>query len=350
MILLQTPNPKPRTLTPEPSAKEEAMAETGRVDHLLSRVGGQAGGAAVLLAPDGAVLTEWAYRADAVFPLASSFKLFVLYALLEEVAAGRLSLETAIPTVRAAASLGDRKPALSPLRRLAQMMIYHSGNTASDVLFKLVGLDAPGRLIARLGLEQTRVVLPTREYYVIIGGLDPAFPADDLVAATARFAALDPAAQAATIAAVSERAADRAPRDIEKATEPFYGYEHYTRGETYRILDQLDNVSTPAAMVRLMRFLYEGAGLPPPLQAELQHILARGDDARDAGCFHGKIARWGGKGGSDLSQASVNGYAVAPDGRVLVYSLLASHLHDDFRGAERLCQALSALHAALLAG
>src|SRR5690349_6451580 len=101
------------------------MAETGRVDHLLSRVGGQAGGAAVLLAPDGTVLTEWAYRADVVFPLASSFKLFVLYALLEEVAAGHLSLETAIPTVRAATSLGDRKPALSPLRRLAQMMIYH---------------------------------------------------------------------------------------------------------------------------------------------------------------------------------------------------------------------------------
>src|SRR5215218_2881621 len=210
------------------------MAETTQVDHLLSRVGGLAGGAALVLAPDGMPLAEYAYRADAVFPLASSFKLFVLYALLEDAAAGRLDLDTAIPTVRAAASLGDRKPALSPLRRLAQMMIYHSGNTASDVLFKRVGLDAPQRLITRLGLEQTRVVLPTREYYVIIAGLDPQFPADDLVGATARFAALPPAAQVDAIAGVAVRSAGLSLREIEKGTEPFYHFQRYTRGEMYR--------------------------------------------------------------------------------------------------------------------
>ena len=323
-------------------------ADTSHVDHLLRRVGGQAGAAACLYAPDGTTrLAEYAYQADARFPLASSFKLFVLHALLEDAAAGRLDLDMAIPTTRAAASLGDRKPQLSPLRRLAQMMIYNSGNTATDVLFKLVGLDAPLRLIGRLGLEQTRVVLPTREYYVIIGGLDPAFPADDLEAATARFAALPPAAQAATIGAVDARAAGRTTREIEQATEPFYRYQRYTRSQVYTILDQLDNVSTPAAMLRLVHYLYRGGDLPPALQTEMHHILARGDGARDAGCFHGKIARWGGKGGSDLSQASLNGYAVAPDGRVLVYSLLGSHLHDDYRGAERLCQALGALYNAL---
>jgi hypothetical protein len=324
--------------------------DTGRVDHLLNRVGGHAGGAAVLLAPDGeTVLAQYACRADDVFPLASSFKLFVLHALLEDVAAGRRSLDTAIPTVRAATSLGDRKPQLSPLRRLAQMMIYHSGNTASDVLFKLVGLDAPQRLIARLGLEQTRVVLPTREYYVIIAGLDPEFPPDDLLQATARFAALAPAAQAACIAQVAARAANLSTREIEKATEPVYRYQRYTRPETYRILDQLDNVSTPRAMLRLMRFLRAGGDLPPALAAEMHSILARGDGGRDAGCFHGKVRAWGGKGSSDLSQASLNGYAEAPDGCILVYSLLSSHLHDDYRGAERLCQALDALYQALTA-
>src|SRR6185436_9455409 len=94
---------------------------TAWIDHKLGRVGGQAGAAAVVLAPDGAqVLAEYLYHADDVFPMAGSFKLFVLHALLEDAAAGRRSLETAIPTVRAAASLGDRKPTLSPLRRLAQ--------------------------------------------------------------------------------------------------------------------------------------------------------------------------------------------------------------------------------------
>src|SRR6476469_1976906 len=130
-----------------------------RVEHLLSRVGGQAGAAAQVLAPDGVtVLAEYRRRDGAVFPLASSFKLFVLHALLEDVAAGKRSLDTEVATTRALTSLGDRKPQRSPLQRLAQMMIYHSGNTASDALFKLVGLDAPQRLIARLGLAQTRVV------------------------------------------------------------------------------------------------------------------------------------------------------------------------------------------------
>ncbi|HUS14071.1 MAG TPA: hypothetical protein VM536_03540, partial [Chloroflexia bacterium] len=219
----------------------------------------------------------------------------------------------------------------------------------SDVLFKRVGLEAPGRLIARLQMEATRVALPTREYYVIIGGLDPEFPGEDLVDATARFAALPPAAQVATIEAVATRSAKLPPREIEAATMPFYRFARYPRPDTYRILDQLDNVSTPAAMLRLMRFLQAGGGLPAAEAAELQRILARGDGARDAGCFHGKALSWGGKGGSDLSQASMNGYAVAPDGRTLVYSLLSGHLHDDWRGAERLCQALDALYLALIA-
>jgi len=321
---------------------------TSEVDRILGRVGGPAGAAAVMLAPGpGEALAEYSYRSDELFPLASSFKLFVLHALLEDAAAGRLDLETRIPTLRAAASLGDRKPQLSPLRRLAEMMIYSSGNTASDLLFKLVGLGAPGRVIARLGLAHTRVVLPTREYYVIIGGLDPDFPADDLPAAAARFAALTPVQQVACIERVSRRAAPLSTREIERATEGFYAYRRYNRPETYAILEGIDNVSTPAEMLTLMRYLHAGVDLPSPLTAEMHRILARGDGRRDAGCFHGKISAWGGKGGSDLSQASVNGYALAPDGRVMVYSLLAARLHDELRGGVRLCQALRALYTAL---
>ncbi len=325
------------------------MTDTSEVDHILRRVGGQAGAAAVLLAPDGTtVLAEYGYQATQAFPLASSFKLFVLHALLEDAAAGRVDLEQAIATRRAVASLGDRKPGLSPLRRLAEMMIYHSGNTASDVLFKQVGLAAPQRLIARLDLAQTRVVLPTREYYVIIAGLDPEFPADDLPAAAARFAALPPAAQVATVERVGARSAETALRAVEEATTDFYAYRHYNRPQTYAILDNVDNVSTPAAMLRLMRYLYAGGDLPPTEAAELRRILARGDGARDVGCFHGQAQTWGGKGGDDLSQASMNGYVTAADGRTLVYSLLSGHLHDDYRGSRRLCQAVGALWAALV--
>jgi beta-lactamase class A len=322
---------------------------TEQVDHLLGRVGGQAGAAAQVLAPDGVtVLAEYHSREAEVFPIASSFKLFVLHALFEDVAAGRRSLDTEIATTRAITSLGDRKPQRSSLRRLAQMMIYHSGNTASDALFKLVGLDAPQRLIARLGLERTRVVLPTREYYVIIAGLDPEFPPDDLPAAAARFAALAPAAQAACIGRVAARAAEMRPRDLERATEPFYGYERYSRPEAYAILEGVDNASTPRAMLRLMRFLHAGGGLPPALAEEMRHILARGDGARDAGAFHGQAVAWGGKGGNDISQSSMNGYAVAADGRTLVYSLLAARLHDEYRAADRLTHALRALWEALM--
>ena len=43
------------------------MPDTTRVDHLLGRVGGQAGGAALWLAPDGqTVLAEYACRAEAL--------------------------------------------------------------------------------------------------------------------------------------------------------------------------------------------------------------------------------------------------------------------------------------------
>jgi hypothetical protein len=325
------------------------MTDTTKVDHILSRVGGQAGGAAVVLAPDGhSVLAEWSYRAGEAFPLASSFKLFVLHALLEDAAAGRIDLDAQIPTRRAEASLGDRKPQLSSLRRLAEMMIYQSGNTASDVLFKRIGLGRPQELIERLGLEHTRVVLPTREYYVIIAGLDPEFPPEDLPAAAARFAALPPSEQAATIERVAVRSAGLSLTEIEQATLDFYAYKAYPRPQAYAILDHVDNMSTPVAMLRLMRYLHAGGDLPAPWAAEMQRILVRSDGARDAGCFHGRARAWGGKGGSDLSQASMNGYAVAADGRILVYSLLAAHLHDDWRGSLRLSEAAGTLWRALI--
>ena len=102
-------------------------------------------------------------NADDVFPAASSIKLFVFYALLTRVEAGKMSLGDRIEFRQDAAEPGSGvlshlEPGLRPtLKDLATLMMMISDNTALIMLVDHLGLTAINREIQGLGLTSTHL-------------------------------------------------------------------------------------------------------------------------------------------------------------------------------------------------
>ncbi len=113
------------------------------------------------------------YNGDQPFYMASTFKVFVLIAFFDLVMKGQLS-EMDVYPVKAEDILPDTTfiNDLSPRREfqlieLATLMIILSDNTATDILWRIVGAENVQRIIAEIGLLHTTV---TKDCRAIISG------------------------------------------------------------------------------------------------------------------------------------------------------------------------------------
>lgn len=112
---------------------------------------------------------------DSVFPLASTYKQAVLWALLQEFDAGRLSPNERFDVTRENQSLGSYPFDGSNVKTLSIRMIANSDNTATDILHRRVGLQRVQAVADGLGLCRTRLILPTRDWWAAQAGLSATF-------------------------------------------------------------------------------------------------------------------------------------------------------------------------------
>jgi len=118
-----------------------------------------------------------AHRDTAPIFVGSCIKTFILGAWLQEVEAGRLSLDETLPVdddVRSLISpvLGGVSGTVSA-RTALEAMISHSDNTATDIAMRRIGPARVRRLIAEMGLGATRVPDSTRIMISTMAGAPP---------------------------------------------------------------------------------------------------------------------------------------------------------------------------------
>lgn len=114
-------------------------------------------GCAIWDADSGETLAD--YRADKVFKSASLIKTPIMLCALEEVEAGRLSLDGKIPALPCHC-VGDEAPVIRdgtdvPLSVLLEYMITDSNNSATNVLIDLLGMEKINAFSRRIGLCDT---------------------------------------------------------------------------------------------------------------------------------------------------------------------------------------------------
>ena len=149
------------------------------IDDLLTRLaaaGEQTGFVRAEIADDGACQVVDEQRPDDVLPIASTFKLYVLGALADAVAAGAVAWDQPVAIRDELDSPGggvtQDEPAGSTatVQELALRMISVSDNTATDHLIDLLGRDAVEEGLAGYGHHDPAVTVPiltTREMSVL---------------------------------------------------------------------------------------------------------------------------------------------------------------------------------------
>jgi beta-lactamase class A len=107
--------------------------------------------------------------------MASCFKIPVMVEVMRRVDAGALRLDDRLTLTEADKSPGSTlihcQEGLRPtVRDLLYLMITLSDNTATDMLWRLVGLGSVNETMHGLGLETIDCFMPDREYFLIESG------------------------------------------------------------------------------------------------------------------------------------------------------------------------------------
>ena len=163
----------------KPAAPPRTPATT--IGEVSDRLGDLPGDTRALITLDGKTILE--RDRDAAAPLGSMFKLYVLGAVADAVAAGELAWDTELTVTDAVRSLpsGELQDAADgtrvTVREAATKMISISDNTATDMLIQAVGRDAVEQAVVDMGHhapEEMRPFLTTRELFILAYGDDEA--------------------------------------------------------------------------------------------------------------------------------------------------------------------------------
>ena len=214
---------------------------------------------------------EIQHNAADVFFTASTLKVPVLVELYRQVDLGAVDLNRRVELtdrhrVPGSGILKEMTAGISPtVHDLALLMIIISDNTATDILYDLVGGDNLNNTLRELGLRTTRIPMTVRQLLFSVVGLDPGNP----------------------------------DHTYEICASRLFNQEYLLDGAGYDI-DRSD-VSSPGDMCKLLELLYSGDLLSnasrngaldilkrQQLRTVIPHALPVGTDvAHKTGFYHG---------------------------------------------------------------
>jgi len=317
----------------KPGPGEFALIERG--------VGGTLG----ITALDLATGERAAVRAEEPFPLASVFKVAVMVATLRAVDAGEVRLDE-----RLALSESDKSPGgtlihchagLRPtVRDLLYLMITLSDNTATDMVWRRLGLSAVNGAMRELGLSSIDCFMPNREFFLIEAGLGADWAGLDGPATVARWRRFqaDGSLHDAYLRLLAEHQR-LSGAEFQRRYDEAWGVDQRSGFERTVVIDQaLDNRGSPGDIAALMEMIAVGTCASPQSCALMREILTRQEwrDRIPTGLPGG--LRIGNKTGSVSGSINDSAIVFLPSGAPIVIVVLWKDLDED--GEQRAPQAL----------
>jgi beta-lactamase class A len=254
------------------------------------------------------------------FPLASNFKTAVMLEVIRELQAGSLKPNEKFVVTRANQSLGDFPFDNTPVLDLGMRMIEWSDNTATDMLFRRVGLEKLQPLADRLKLCNTRLQLPTKTWWVAQAGFGgPDFPKYALRNASRNFAGADFATRLEMAKRLDSFAQKVAPDRLNAAVETYFAGRNGGREAMGEIDRNLQNASTPHEWARFLFAAFTQNGLEPKWNAKFREIMSHGK-----GRYYLKVPLtfYGGKSGNTARVLTYSGYLETKSGDRLIYAYM----------------------------
>ena len=253
-----------------------------------------------------------AFNPDGVFPLASTYKQAVLWALLREFDAGRISPNERFDVTPQNQSLGDYPYDGSNVRELSQRMVQFSDNTATDILHRRIGLQKVQDVADRLHLCHTRLILPTKAWWVAETGLSPAFTSNRDWGTTSGLQRLQLARQ------IDADAQRQRYDQLQRRLDDYFDHRYDPADDL-----KVHNLSTPYELATLVTHEFLRPGLSPRAQNWQREVMATGFGRSALKAQHaGNVDFFGGKGGNGWKLLTYSGYFQTKDGHRVVYAFM----------------------------
>lgn len=328
------------------------MARPGRVHDRIVAISSELDGTVGVAARNLASQASVCVNADELFPMASCFKIPIMVEVMRRVDAGALRLDDRLALTEADKSPGSTlihcQEGLRPsVRDMLYLMITLSDNTATDMLWRLVGLGAVNETMRKLDLATIDCFMPNREYYLMECGAGSdwrGLSGAETVAKWRSFEARDEHEDA--VQRVLEENARLSGAGFQHLYDERWGLDESCGYEDAFAIDQaLDNPGSPRDMAELLAMIVESRCASAPSCRLMIEIMSRQEwrEKIPAGLPPGlRVAnKTGGVSGTSNDAAIV----YAPSGAPLVMVVYCKGL--SYSAKERASQAIAGIAAEL---
>jgi beta-lactamase class A len=247
------------------------MPGVNSVHDSIAAIAAELGGTVGVAARNLATRAELTLNAEARFPMASCFKIPVMVEVLRRVDEGGIRLDDRITLAETDKSPGSTlihcHPGLQPsVRDLLYLMITLSDNTATDMLWRLVGLASVNQTMRDLGLSSIDCAMPNREYFLIESGAGDAWKKMSGSEIVARWNEIrDRGESEAALREVLEDNAQLGGAAFLRLYEERWGSDESRGFDDAFVVDQaLDNQGSPADMAELLTMIAENRAASAP--------------------------------------------------------------------------------------
>jgi beta-lactamase class A len=258
------------------------MTEPGPPHRAIAAIAAAVGGSVGIAARNLASGAEVHVAADELYPMASCFKIPIMVEVMRQVDAGTLRLGDRLTLSEADKSPGSTlihcHEGLRPsVRDLLYLMITLSDNTATDMLWRLVGLGSVNETMRRLGLGSIDCCMPNREYFLIESGAGDEWAGLSGPEIVARWGEIEArgGCEDAFRRVLEENARLSGAGFLHVYDRRWGRDESYGYDDSFAVDQALDNQGTPRDMAALLAMIAQGTCASAPSCRLMLEIMSR---------------------------------------------------------------------------
>ncbi len=222
---------------------------------------------------------EIAVEADKIFPLASVFKLGVMIETFRQIEEGSITLDERIELEAKHCCIGEGvlqylSPGLKPtVGDLLALMIIVTDNTASEMLWKRIGIQRVNMMMRELGLAKTSIYIPYRESFLMSMGYGP-FKDLTIPEAARKWKGMSDMERMKALNETERDSAGLSVEEFRHKYERIYGLKAEKKFQTQRVYDEVfDNIGTPREIGMLLEKILKNEAVSPNASKEMLRLL-----------------------------------------------------------------------------
>jgi beta-lactamase class A len=218
---------------------------------------------------------------DKIFPLGSVFKIPLVVEVLRQADQGLISMDEKLKLEVRNYCIGSGiLQYLSPgleltVRDLVTLLIIATDNTASEMLWKRIGIQRVNMLIRDLGLAKTSIYLPWREGFLLTMGMGP-FKDKSVQEAARTWKGLRDIERMKILNEIDRDNANLSVEEFRRRYESLYGLKEEKKFKTQREYDQVfDNLGTPREIGLILEKVLRGEVLSAESGKQMLALMMR---------------------------------------------------------------------------